>query len=55
MYKADLGNNEELITYLDGTKHYFKNDQLHRDGYKPAITCYNEIKHYYKNGVKYDG
>ena len=34
----------------NGTKRYYKNGQVHRDGDLPAVICADGDKHYYKNG-----
>ena len=36
-----------------GTKLYYKNGELHRDGDKPAAIWPNGTIKYYKNGVRY--
>ena len=37
----------------NGTKFYYKDGELHRDGDKPASIYPNGTKYYYKNGVEY--
>ena len=36
-----------------GTKMYYKDGELHRDGDKPAIICSNGTKTYWKNGERH--
>ena len=40
----------ETIKTINGTKYYYKNGKLHRDGDLPAIEYTNGRKCYYKNG-----
>ena len=42
----------ELKVYPGGTKHWYKNNKLHRlDG--PAVECGNGTKHWYQNGERH--
>ena len=39
--------------YSDGTKCWYKNNQLHRDNDQPAIIYSSGSKHWYKNGQRH--
>jgi hypothetical protein len=42
------------IAQENGTKVWYKDDELHRDNDLPAIETTNGDKFYYKNGIEYD-
>ncbi len=37
----------------DGTKRWYKNDELHRDNDQPAVIHTDGTKYWYKNGLGY--
>ena len=43
----------EIEFFFDGTKYWFKNEQLHRDGDKPAVVFANGTKYWFKNGKRH--
>jgi hypothetical protein len=40
------------MMFINGTKHWFKNGELHRDGDLPAIEWFDGTKFWYKHGIE---